>query len=300
MKTLLDFRPKKPELKSTLVDTKHETNEYPSSETDQVYCMKTLMDFKQESEIENGERITNPADQAHAPSLDQNQIEHYKETDDRVDDVESSGRVFDEDDGYPWCSSPEVRDYLECLRTYPCHPNDDENDDPLRSSETRIEKILSGGFSDPQNPPSPLEFYKIHLLFHKTYKTVDPCDFVWDTPENYALAQLYSMSAKVECGVMYLEHAAFYMGYLNAVDLIDRKLVERELFESDFGLCLEELFDREDIREWENDIRDIGIKISRNMQLGSHALELNRNRDSIRRILKPRQPNAHINEILRV
>jgi len=204
-----------------------------------------------------------------------------------------------EHDENPWCSSPETRDYLECIRAYPCHPDDEEYPDPMENKDLLIEKILSGGFSNPRNPPSPLEFYRFNSLYHETLKTIDPCDFIWDTPENYALAQLYSMSARIECGIMYLEQAAFYMGCLIACGLIDRKLVERELFESGFGLTVEELFDIEDIKGVEEEIRETYERVNRNWLMGSLAWQSGQNRSRFR-ILKPRQPNDHINAVLRI
>lgn len=162
--------------------------------------------------------------------------------------------------------------------------------------EVLIEKIFSGGFSDPHNPPSLMDFYRINDLFHSTYKTIDPCDFIWDTPEKYALAQLYSMSGRVFCKAMHLEQAAFYMGYLISCGLIDRNVVERELFESGFGLCVEEIFDQRDILDMEDEIAATRRIIDRNMQLGFSVAR--RKQYELFRILKPRQPNPHIDEVL--
>jgi len=204
-----------------------------------------------------------------------------------------------ENNDHRWSNSLDVKDYLEALRTYPVHPDDDEAKGHFTDQDLLIEMILSGGFSDPLNPPSPLEFYQINSLFYKTQKTVDPCDFIWNTAENYALAKFYSMSGLVDSGSMFLENAAYYAGCLVECGLIDPKLVERELFEIGFGLCVEEIFDREYIQDMEDEIRRTRRIIDKNMQLGSQVWRSDRRYHSFR-MLKPRQHNPHIDAILNI
>lgn len=301
MKTLLDFR--KPISKKPNSTLEHEKDHITAKGRSKVKEAELSVNSKTpKSEGRLGtttpkELISNSAPHETLPKS--NCSDPHNEIIGELPRLNGTAGASPEHDEDPWCNSPDTKDYLECIKAYPCHPADEEYPDPMENKDLLIEKILSGGFSNPRNPPSPLEFYRFNSLYHETLKTIDPCDFIWDTPENYALAHLYSMSARIECGIMYLEQAAFYMGCLIACGLIDRKLVERELFESAFGLTVEELFDIEDIRDMEEEIRETYERVNRNWLRGSLAWQSGQYRSRFR-ILKPRQPNYHINAVLRI
>jgi hypothetical protein len=292
MKTLLDFKlPASKKAKKT----EHEScecnkNKTSAKEGNSMKSAKTLKDFGQsKSRKEDLDKI--PQNRIDQKPLPPEIREHHS-----LGDI---SYLVAEDNGNLWYSSPDVEDYLEALRAYPAHPDYDEANDPFENQDLLIDKIMSGGFSDPHNPPSPMEFYEINSRFYKTLKTVDPCDFIWDTAENYALAKFYSMSGLVESRSMYLEHAAFYAGCLVESGLIDPKLVERELFETGFGLCVEEILDQADIQDMEDEIRRTRRIIDKNMQLGSQIWRSGSRYHSFT-MLKPRQSNPHIDAILNI